>query len=42
MVTVTVLENCEKAELNERERYWIAKRRVEAKAGGPRVLNATT
>jgi hypothetical protein len=41
-VIVTVLENCDKAALNERERYWIAKRRAEAETGGPRVLNATT
>lgn len=41
IVTVGVLENCEKARLNERERYWIAKRRKEAENGGPRVLNAT-
>lgn len=40
-VVVTFLENCHKDELNERERYWIAKRRAEAERGGPRVLNAT-
>jgi hypothetical protein len=40
-VVFTVLENCDKANLNERERYWIDKRREEAEAGGPRVLNAT-
>jgi len=41
-VIVTVLENCDKANLNERERYWIMRRRAEAETGGPRVLNATT
>jgi hypothetical protein len=41
-VTFTVLENCDNGDLNERERYWIAKRRAEAAIGGPRVLNATT
>lgn len=40
-VTVTILENCDKAELNERERYWIMRRTEEAESGGPRVLNAT-
>lgn len=41
-VIVTVLEYCDKADLNDRERYWIERRRQEAEAGGPRVLNATT
>lgn len=40
-VTVTVLENCARADLNRRERYWIATRRAEAEHDGPRVLNAT-
>lgn len=40
-VTVAVLENCASGDLNERERYWIAIRRSQAKQNGPRVLNAT-
>lgn len=40
-VSVTVIENCRKDDLNKRERYWIATRRAEAGQGGPRVLNAT-
>jgi hypothetical protein len=40
-VIVTILENCARADLNQRERYWIATRRAEAELGGPRVLNAT-
>jgi len=39
-VSVTVLENCERQHINERERYWIAARVREAAKGGPRVLNA--
>lgn len=41
VVTLTVLENCERADLNQREQYWIATRRAEEAQGGPRVLNAT-
>lgn len=40
LVSVTVLENCNISELNERERHWIAVRRFEASQGGPAVLNA--
>lgn len=39
-VSVTVLENCDPADLNTRERYWIARRRDEAARGGPQVLNS--
>ena len=38
-VTVSVLENCTRSELNNRERYWIARRQREYRRGGPRVLN---
>lgn len=38
-VIVTVLENCARSELNERERYWIELRKSEAETGGPAVLN---
>lgn len=40
-VSVTVLENCDRADINRREQHWIATRRVEAEQGAPRVLNAT-
>ena len=40
-VRVTVLENCDRSDLNQREQYWIAIRRAEAANGGPRVVNAT-
>ena len=40
-VTVSILENCARADLNQREQYWIAIRRAEAEQGGPRVLNGT-
>lgn len=42
-VTVTVLQNCEKdlALLMLCEGEWIAKRRCEEAAGGPKVLNQT-
>ena len=40
-VIVTILENCARADLNQREQCWIATRRAEAELGGPRVLNAT-
>lgn len=39
-VSLTVLENCGREVLNQRERYWIATRRAEEAQGGPRVLNA--
>src|SRR5687768_127846 len=39
-VTVAVLENCEVAELNQRERFWIQLRRQEALEGGLPVLNS--
>jgi hypothetical protein len=39
-VKVTVLENCGLEERSAREQMWIAKRRAESNAGGPRVLNA--
>lgn len=39
-VTVTILENCERCDLDERERHWIAIRKQEAEAGGPRLLNS--
>jgi hypothetical protein len=40
LVSVVVLENCESSKRAERERWWIQKRREEALAGGPRVLNS--
>lgn len=40
-VTVAILENCNSSELNQRERYWIERRRQEQAIGGPRVLNAS-
>lgn len=40
-VTVSILENCARTDLNQREQYWIAIRRAEAEQGGPRILNAT-
>ena len=39
-ILVTILENCCLTELNARERYWIARRREEARLGGPIVLNS--
>ncbi|MXP15814.1 hypothetical protein GRI44_13755 [Altererythrobacter confluentis] len=41
-VTVSILENCETSQLNEREQHWIAVRKSEAERGGPRVLNGTS
>jgi hypothetical protein len=39
-VTVGVLENCDRSQLNQREQHWIKVRISEADAGGPIVLNA--
>ena len=38
-VSFTVLENCERQDLNARERHWIMVRLHEADRGGPRLLN---
>ena len=39
-VTFSVLETCAPKLLNERERFWIRRRRDEAAAGGSPVLNS--
>jgi hypothetical protein len=38
--SVTILEICDANLRSERERYWIDRRRSEALAGGPPVLNS--
>jgi uncharacterized protein YfaQ (DUF2300 family) len=39
-VVVRVVENCDPDTRSERERHWIARRREEARQGGPPVLNS--
>jgi hypothetical protein len=41
-VTVGILENCDRSQMNQREQHWIKVRISEADAGGPRVLNAVS
>lgn len=38
-VLVAILENCDHAILNQRERHWIELRKREQRRGGPQVLN---
>ena|ERR1700677_1809584 len=40
LVTVSVLENCAPESLNERERYWIARRRDELTGTELKILNS--
>jgi hypothetical protein len=39
-VSVAVLELCNPSERSEREKRWVAQRRKEHLAGGPRVINS--
>lgn len=39
VVSLAVLENCPAEVLDDRERYWINRRREEAAQGGPALLN---